>query len=97
MRLALQAALIGQITPEMRLISVEVEPAAIRVVIYFDRVLPDDDRDAAAEEISSCVGLELGDPPAGPVVACHFLRCDDPQRVPVRGLVVFARKGTLTC
>jgi len=96
LRLALQKALVGQVTPEMRLVSIEPSDALVRVVVYYDRSLPDDDRAEFADEVASVVGLDLGDPPAGPEVACHFLRCDDPQRVPVRGEIVFARKGVRT-
>lgn len=96
LRLALQKALVGQITPEMRLVSVEPSDALVRVVVYYDHNLPDDDRAEFADEVASVVGLDLGDPPAGPEVACHFLRCDDPQRVPVRGEIIFARKGVGT-
>ncbi|MGC1274374.1 MAG: hypothetical protein WBC44_11760 [Planctomycetaceae bacterium] len=96
-RLALQTALIGQITAAIRLISVELGAATIRVVVYFHLSLSDDDQSDLSDEVASCLGLELGDPPAGPAAECHFLRCDEPQRVPVRGEVVFARKGVLTC
>lgn len=92
-RLAMQKALVGQVTGAMRLVSVEHDPAAVRVVVYFDRSIGEEDREEFAEEVASCVGLELGDPPGGPAVQCHFVRCDEPQRVPVRGEVVFARKG----
>lgn len=96
-RLALQTALIGQITAAIRLVSVEIGAATIRVVVFFDLSLSDDDQSELADEVASCLGLALGDPPAGPAVECHFLRCDEPQRVPVRGEVVFARKGVSTC
>ena len=92
-KVALQKALVGQITREMRLVSVEIERARLRVIVYFERSLGEEDRREFAEEAVSCAGLELGDPPAGPEVECHFVRCDEPQRVPVRGVVVFARKG----
>jgi hypothetical protein len=94
-RLAMQAALVGQITPTMRLISVEPDAASVRVVVFFDGTLPDEDRAEFEEEVASCVGLKLGDPPLGPSVACYYVRCDAPQRVPVRGEVVFSRKGVL--
>ncbi|MBA3315464.1 MAG: hypothetical protein M3552_09750 [Planctomycetota bacterium] len=93
LRLALQTALIGQITPAMRLISVEQDEAAVRVVVFFDKALADEDRTEFEDEVASCVGLKVGDPPAGPAVACFFVRCDEPQRVPVRGEIVFSRKG----
>ena len=95
-RVALQKALIGQITPAMRLVSVEAVESRLAVIVFFDRDLSHDDRDDFVDEVASCVGVELGDPPRGPAVACHFVRCDEPQRVPVRGEVVFARKGVLT-
>jgi hypothetical protein len=92
-RLALQTALVGQVTSSMRLVCVEFDETSVRVIVFYDRELPPDDREEFAEEIASCVGLKLGDPPLGPVVACHFVRCDEPQHVPVRGEIVFARKG----
>ena len=92
-RLAIQKALVGQITPAMRLVSVECGEDSIRVVVYFDRALSTSDREEFCSEITDSLGLELGDPPAGPAVDCFFLRCDEPQRVPVRGEIVFARKG----
>ena len=93
LRLALQKALVGQVTAEMRLVSTEGAPETVRVLVYYDRLLPEEDRAEFAEEAVSCVGLEFGDPPVGPAVRCHFVRCDEPQRVPVRGAIVFARKG----
>jgi len=95
-RLALQTALIGQVTAAVRLISVEHDSSVVRVIVFFDSELPEDDREEFADEMASCVGLRLGDPPDGPVVVCHFVRCDEPQRVPVRGEIVFARKGVRT-
>ncbi len=95
-RLALQTALIGQITSAMRLVSVEHEATIVRVIVFFDSELPEDDRAEFADEMASCVGLKLGDPPGGPQVVCHFVRCDEPQRIPVRGEIVFARKGVRT-
>lgn len=95
-RLALQRALVGQITPAMRLLSVEADGEAVRVVVYFDRELPQADREEFDADVTDGLGLELGDPPVGPGVTCHFLRCDEPLRVPVRGEVVFARKGVRT-
>lgn len=96
-RLALQTALIGQVTSAMRLVSVEHDAAVVRVIVFYDRELPEDDREEFADEMASCVGLRLGDPPDGPNVVCHFVRCDEPQQVPVRGEIVFARKGVRTC
>jgi hypothetical protein len=92
-RLALQKALVGQVTPEMRLVSVESDSETVRVVVYFDRNLDEADREEFAAEVAACLGLDLGDPPAGPVAQCHFVRCDEPQVVPVRGEIVFSRKG----
>lgn len=92
----MQKALVGQVTSEMRLVSAEIEPGVIRVVVYFDRVLAEEDRAEFVEEAACCVGLDVGVPPGGPTVQCHFVRCDEPQRVPVRGTVVFARKGVRT-
>lgn len=92
-RLALQTALVGQVTPSMRLACVEHDETSVRVIVFYDRELAQDDREETADEMASCVGLKLGDPPLGPVVVCHFVRCDEPQQVPVRGEIVFARKG----
>jgi hypothetical protein len=92
-RLALQTALIGQVTDTMRLVSVEHDAAVVRVIVFYDRELPEDDREEFAAEMASCIGLKLGDPPAGPNVVCHFVRSDEPQQVPARGEIVFARKG----
>ena len=92
-RLALQTALIGQVTETMRLVSVERDATLLRVIVFYGGELSQGDRDDFAAEMVSCVGLKLGDPPDGPSVVCHFVRCDEPQQVPVRGEVVFARKG----
>lgn len=89
----MQKALIGQITPTMRLVSVEEDSKNVRVIVYFDEHLDEDDRVEFAVEISDCLGHDLGDPPAGPTVKSYFIRCDEPQLVPVRGEVVFSRKG----
>lgn len=93
LRVALQKALLGQITPTMRLISVEAEDDLIRVIVFFDQRLDDHDRDDFEEELASCLGASLGDPPLGPSVVSHFIRCDEPQLIPVRGEIIFSRKG----
>lgn len=93
LRLALQTALIGQITSTMRLISAERDDAGVRVIVFFERTLEGDDQLEFEAEVASCVGLRLGDPPAGPPVRCFFIRCDEPQRIPVRGEIIFSRKG----
>lgn len=86
--------MLGEITPEMRAVTVEVNVRQITVRVYHSGLASDelgDDIDAAMTEVYA--DFPAGGPDA--VSVNHkLIRCDEPQRIPVLGLPIFVRKGT---
>lgn len=93
--LSVQRALVGEITPEMRAIEVELAPGRILIRVFTDgepaETLQDDfDAGMVTQVVADFPYPENGDPE----VALEFVRCDSPKPVLVRGLLVFALAGT---
>jgi hypothetical protein len=92
--LSVQRALLGEITPNMRAISVSWSPREILIRVYIDGPIPrglQDDFEAgmAAQVVADFVYPDQGDPA---VLPCEFIRVDAPQRVPHRDGEVFVFK-----
>ena len=91
--LSVQRALVGEIIPEMR--AVDVESSQARIVI---RVFTEGDASESVREDfdAGMVTQVVADFPypgqEDPTVAFEFVRCDSPNRVPVRG-ICFAQAG----
>ena len=88
-------ALLGEITPAMRVATIEVTDRRILLRVYHTGEASDelrDDLDAAGTEILSEVPWDAATPPE---VDVQLLRCDEPSAVSVEGWPIFARKGTI--
>jgi len=80
--LSVQRALVGEITPNMRLISVEASAAEIHIWVYYDGPITEEE----TEDFDASVGTQVvADFPyverGEPRVLCHFVRHDVPQRL----------------
>jgi hypothetical protein len=96
--LAVQRALVGEISPAMRAIAVEVGHAQVWLYVFHDGDADDeeiDDFDAAvvAQLERDAPGLAAADG-VEPEVGFSYVRVDEPAPLPVHGHLVFARKGT---
>ena len=88
-RLSAQRALLGHVTPELRAVSVDVDPQSRRISarFVFDGEVNETVRDAA-----SCAGTEiLSDYPEGWDIDEQFIICPAPQRPEHLRFVVYAR------
>jgi hypothetical protein len=96
--LAVQRALVGEISPGMRAVAVEIGPAQVWLYVFHDGEADEDeidDFDAAvvaqlesdAPELATSDGVE-------PEIGFSYVRVDEPAPLPVHGHLVYARKGT---
>ena len=86
--------LIGEVTPEMRAVTVEVNARHITIRVYHDGAASDEawqDFDSAMTEVFA--DFEHSGPDAV-TLDYRFIRCDAPTPIPAIGRAVFARKGT---
>ena len=89
-KLAVQTALLGEITPEMRVITVEAQDDRITIRVYNDQEASDDleeDLDAAGTEVHALL-------PQATSVTIHIEHNAVPGPIQVVGWPVYARKGT---
>ena len=91
---SVRRALGGEITPEMRAVTVEWCPETVRLHVYVDGPVSElacDDFDDGA--VARVLG-DLADLKSGlPRVDHEFIRIDAPVPLPARGEIVFARAG----
>jgi hypothetical protein len=85
--LSLQRALLGEVTPTMRAVTVRYDEATARITIYFDGPLTDADRDTASR-IETEVMADMSDPNT---VSSTCERVDRPEKIVDSGTWVFAR------
>ncbi len=93
-KLSLQRALVGEITPEVRAVAVDVNMRQIIVRVYHNGSASDelfDDLDASMSEVYADFP---GDGSEAIEVSLRLLRSDEPDPIPMLGLPIFARKGT---
>ena len=91
--LSLKRALLGEVTSEMRAISVGLFVEKILVTVYHDgpvapAIVENFDAIAITQVIADFPYPERGDPK----VELQFQRCDSPQPIAPRGQLVYARK-----
>ena len=87
-------AMLGEITPEMRAVTVEINARHLTVRVYHNGLASDklwDDFDAAMTEVYADFPAEGPDAVS---VDYKLIRCDAPQLVPALGQPIFVRKGT---
>ena len=92
--LSVQRALMGEVTPEMRVVEVELSTSRILIRIFTEgeaseALRADCDAGLATQVVADFPYPERGDPQ----VALEFVRCDQPQSIPVRGQIIFALAG----
>jgi hypothetical protein len=91
--LSVQRALLGEITPNMRAISVEWSEKKIHICVYVDGEI---DEKARSEFDAGVVSEVIADFPYAdvdePVVDFEFIRRDAPSKLHCRGATVYARK-----
>ena len=93
-QLSVQRALVGEITSQVRVVSVEVNARQITVRVYHHGAASDelwDDLDASMAEVYADFP---SDGPEAVSVNLKLLRCDEPEPVPALGIPIFGRKGT---
>jgi hypothetical protein len=86
--------MLGEVTPEMRAVTVEVNARHITVRVYHTGLASDklwDDFDAAMTEVYADFPSEGPDAVS---VDYKLIRCDEPQPIPALGHPIFVRKGT---
>lgn len=90
--LSVQRALLGEITPPMRAIEVEWSRDRIMIRVFTEGEVDDAMREDFDAGVVTQVVSDFPDPDRGdPQVAFEVVRCDAPTRIPVRGVLVFAR------
>jgi hypothetical protein len=90
--LSLQRALLGEVTSNMRAISVEWSTDRIKIWVYYDGPVDEDivddfDASAVTQVVADFPYPDKGDPK----IDFEFLRCDIPQKIGNRGEFVFYR------
>lgn len=91
---SVRRALGGEITPEMRAVTVECSPESVRVHVYVDgpvsELACEDFDDGAVAQLLQELSCE---PEGSPSIDREFIRIDAPVPLPARGEIVFARAG----
>ena len=91
MRATLQHALVGEVTPQMRAISVERRPHSIDLWFYLDGPVGEQlqiDLNAGARDLI----LEEYQDTEDFTVHFHFVRCDHPAELQCKGTCIYGRK-----
>jgi hypothetical protein len=92
--LSIQRALVGEITPEMRVVEVELSRTQICIRVFTHGVPSAALRDDFDAGMVTQVVADFPYPDReDPEVSVEFVRCDSPHPVPVRGIPVFALAG----
>jgi hypothetical protein len=92
--LSIQRALVGEITPDMRAVSVQYEPQTILLHVYHDgpvaqTVIDDFEAGAITQLIADFPYPERGDP----AVEVQWHEHGAPAPIPSVGVLVYARAG----
>ena len=88
-RLSAQRALLGHTTPELRAVSVDVDPQSRRVSVRF---VFDGEASESVLDAASCAGTEiLSDYPEGWDIDEQFVNVPAPQQIAHLRFVVYAR------
>lgn len=96
--LAVQRALVGEISPGMRAIAVEIDPAQVWLYVYHNGPAEEAEIDDFDEAVMAQLEADVTElsPLEGPEpeVGFNYVRVDEPEPVPAYGHLVYARKGT---
>lgn len=90
--LSVQRALVGEVWPSIRAISVDISTTRVSIYAYWDGPIDADqleefDGGAITQVVADFPYPEHGDPS----IRLRPMRCDAPQPIPVRGQLVYAR------
>jgi hypothetical protein len=92
--LSLQRALVGEVTPNIRAVSVEYSEEKIRIQVYIDGEISEEAKEEFDAGVVTQVVADFPYPEKDdPSVEYEFLRIDAPGRIDYRGIVIYARKG----
>lgn len=90
--LSVHRALLGEITPEMRKIEVEISRQLIVIRVFTDGAASEQVKDDFGGSVVTQIHADFPPPNRdNPRVELEFVRIDAPERIPVRGHLVFAR------
>ncbi len=93
--LSVQRALLGEISPDMRAISVHWSPTEICLRVYADRETTQETEEAFDAGAITQIIADFPYPDRGdPVVGFEFIRVDPASPIALQGQLVFARVGT---
>ena len=95
--LSVNRALIGSITPTMRRISVEFDRKIIKVLVYHDGLMADEEKDDFDADVITQIIADYPYPEKDdPSVELEFIRCDYPKNINAitghRQITVYGRK-----
>lgn len=91
--LSVHRALLGEIRPNMRAISVEWSEKNIRISVYVDGEIDEEAGDEFDAGVVTQVVADFPHPHVNdPIVDVEFIRCDAPAKLDCRGEIVYARK-----
>jgi hypothetical protein len=93
--LSVQRALVGEVTPQMRFIAVELSAERVHIIVWHDGEMSAADR----EQFDACavtdVAADLWPPNGDPVPSVEFVRCDFPEKPEFRGEIVYGRRESV--
>lgn len=92
-RLVVQGALLGEITPWMRCVGVEFSFERIHLIVWYDGAHDEDVRADFDAGVVTQIVAHFPCPDQGdPEVSFEFVRCDFPERPEFRGVLVYERR-----
>jgi hypothetical protein len=91
--LSVQRALLGEVTPEMRAISLELSQKVLRVTVFIDGLVDEDLVDDFDSAVITQIIADFPEPDRDdPAVEFEFIRADVPAPLEPRGRWVYFRK-----
>lgn len=88
--LAVQHALIGKVTPNLRVVTIKVnlEKKIVKICFFYDKEIPEEDFETANTTITEMIS----DFPPDYDLDDYIERIDYPNPIPIDGSIVFRRK-----
>ncbi len=91
--LSVQRALVGEILPTFRLISVEYSEAEIKIWVYHDKKIDSNEIEEFDRTVISSVVADFPYPEhSDPKVAFEFVRVDYPEKINPKGWPVYGKR-----
>lgn len=90
--LSVQRALLGEVSPALRGVTVGWDEKRIAILCYYDRRISEEDREAM-----SCVETEvMADFPADLQIDLDVIQCDAPQEMKLLDVWVYCRRESVS-